>query len=86
MPSKIKLKDKTYYWVKTITMYRGRGEEISENEEIIVGYYEKYSDNSPGEGYWNLTGSDEVYYTYTTKEKMDHRETCVIPIEEIKNT
>lgn len=79
----MKLKSNHYYWIRLVTMYHGRGfPEKHTDPELSIGKYEVYNDGSGSS--WNIVGSDEPYETYESDEKMSHRETCVIPLEEME--
>ena len=71
------LQNATYYWVRLVTMYRGNRIKKELEAKILIGYHLLCH-------VWSIIGSDEHYCTYDSDEKMDHRQTCVIPIEEVK--
>ena len=72
----MELKDKTYYWVKSVTYYKTTGNLEEDLGGITIGYYDAEE--------WYVIASDEFFKTYNESIQMDHLETCIIPIEEIK--
>ena len=79
---------KGHYWIKTVTILRGGKEpHKTETKENEIGYYEgdKCDDGTNNTYPWLLMGSDEIFKTYETDEKVRHRETHVIAVKRIEN-
>ena len=69
-----------FYWVKTITNYRD-AYGMEEDTTPTIGFCKIDEGHLSS---WQIIGSDEVYYTYDKKRKMEHSETCIIPIKQIR--
>ena len=74
----MKLRENRYYWVTTVTAYRGVANKPKYRKvlEPSIGFYEE-------DGSWSLVGSDEIYKTFTTNKNIGHCETAIKPICEV---
>jgi len=74
----MELKDKNFYWIRLVTYYATK-DKLSTEGDTIIGYYEAGTQLC-----WSIVGSDEVFKTFNKDIRMDHRETCVVPLREVK--
>ena len=76
-----------YYWVHTVTWYRGSKDnpKVSRSEIPTIAFFEgeTYNDGSKNTMPWQIVGSDEIFRTFESDDRCEHRKLYIIPIQKI---